>query len=623
LGIKGIIFTLDSLVAFGILVVTVSIFIYFSAGSFSPFLGAQQLHAISEDVLTILSESKLEDVVSQNLLNQYLSSGTLNQEDLKKITIDVIGALWVADKKEEVGNITNDILEDFLPKNMGYEILMDEEVIYNSSDTTRPNYEELMIEISSGRIASGYEKYKPTSGYVARALAVTVRKNTSLVFMGDVISSSVSKEGGGNNLNEVNISYEFDLPQDATILDAYWFIESAWANNKFKAYLNGQYIPGSDGRTNVLLEDLEGYIQPGHNIGNVIWRWGGGVQETGGDDGATHIVVIYNTTLLSTLENFKKINFQTVISNCSINYKKPVFIPGDIQNLYVRMNFTNETQIDNVTLKFMWQGDTTTIGSKAPNNGVVEWDDTEIRNVLNSIGISYDVLSSRYFWFIANIDNFQQVEERGYERRIDGNYSYIAVNYTENPIIYNFIDISRTIENYNYSDPDVWGFYKYVKWNFNLTNKIPLMARWQFPWLYYEGSDPIQLARANDIVLYNHDPGDPSSDPLIIEFARFGYDTSTDGVLIDNDNKFELNFSNGYAVNPTNSLGEVTFLIPASVGYGDVFENETNATDDAIQRLEDLLGEDVSAVDINVDSISVAGIPFMWGPANIRVGVWV
>jgi len=625
LGLKGIVFTLDSIVAFGIMVFVISFLIFFRTETSSPYLTAQQLHSMSEDILSVFSESKLREVTNQSLLQQYINDSILNETDLDKKTIDILGALWSAGKDEEAANMTEDILDAFIPNNLGYQLLINNSNVYNSSNISRPNYEDSSVEISSARIASGYEKYQPTEGYVARALARTIKKNNTLIVMGDVISSSVTQEGGwGSNQNEPNISYIFDLPDDATILDAYWFIESSYWNNRLKAYMNGVYIPGSDARTRVLLENIESYIHTGHNEGNVVWRHGGGQQKTGGDDGATHLVVIYNTSQVSTLEEFEKVYFQTVISNCSINYKKPVFVLGEISNLSVRLNLTNGTQVNIVSLKFRWKGIEYDIGTKNPINGVVEWNDTEIRNVLNSAGISYDILDGRYFWFIVDVDIFHERENNGYERKIVGNDSYVHVIYSKKvDWIYNYIDLTRTISNYTYSEPDQYEFYRYAGWNFNLTNRIQLMARWQFPWIYISPSNPLQLARANDITVYNHNPSNPSSDPLIKEFARFGYDTNPEGVLISGDNKFELNFSDGYAVDPENSLGHTTFLVPVSVSYGDIFETEINATDDAIQRLENLLGEDVSAMDITVESVSVAGVPYMWGPVEVRLRMWV
>jgi len=630
---KGIVLTLDAVLALLIMVSVISLLVFFRTEATSPFFTAQQLHSLSEDALTILSESTLREVTNQSLLNYYLSNGILNESDLDKKAIDVIGALWAANKPE-TANISKDILNDIIPNNIGYQVLINGDNIYNSSDTSRPNYNDATIEISSARIASGYEKYKPTSGYVARSLARAVKKNNTLVVMGDVIMSSVSKKLSGstcqgNNQNEPNISYIVDIPNDANILDAYWFIESAWVDNKFKVYLNGNFILESSTPWKLLTyNDLKAYLHTGRNIGNVIFRWGnpdpggtGGCE--GGDDGATHFVVTYNTSQLSTLERFDTQYFQTVISYAPIQYKKPIFIFGDIYNMSVYLNLTKTTQVKNVTLKFMWNGQIYNISLKNVINGIVEWNDTEIRSALNSSGISYSILDGRFFWFIANIDPYSlDWKVLDYERKIVGEDSYVKINYSERGEIYNYIDMTRVLSNFTYSIPVGSGFYRYTKWNFNLTNKIPLFAKWQYAWVYSSGSNPKQLAIANNIILYNHDPANSSSNPLIVEFVRFGYDTNPEGVLISGNNKFELNFSSGYAINPNNSLGETTFLIPASVSYDGVFENQTNAINDANQRLRNLLGEDVSATEITNQSFSVAGVPYMWGPVSVRIRMW-
>jgi hypothetical protein len=639
LGLKGIVFTLDSIIAFGIMVFIISFLIFFRTETVSPYLAAQQLHSMSEDILTVFSESKLREVVSQSVLQIYLTDGTLNQSDLDEKTIDVLGALWSGGKDEEAAAITKDILNTFIPSNLGYGLLINNINVYNSSDTSRLSYGDSSIEISSARIASGYEKYKATEGYVARVLAKRISKNNTLIVMGDVIYSSISKKEAGNKCegssgNTVNISYIIDIPLDANITDAYWFIESSWVDDKFKVFLNGNFLyestgdPKDGGSALLTYEDLRNDLYVGRNIGHVEYRWGnpdvnaGGGCE-GGDDGATHFVVSYNTSQISTLEEFGKQYFQTVIAEASIRYKKPIFVLGDIYNMSVHLNLTNTTEVKNVTLKFIWEGRTYSISTKSPINGVVEWDDIEIKNNLSSQGISYSILDGRFFWFMVDVDEYHRAELIDYERRIVGEDSYVSLNYSQSSEIYNFIDLTRTLSNYSYSDPDQYGFHRYVRWDYNLTNKIPLMSKWQFAWLYQSGSNPAQLARANDVILYDHDPSDPSSDPLVIEFVRFGYDTNPDEILIAGDNKFELNFSNGYAINANNSLGHTTFLAPASVSYGDIFDNETDAIDDAIQRLDNILGADISAMDITVESVSVAGVPYMWGPVEVRLRMWV
>jgi hypothetical protein len=160
MGVKGIVLTLDSIVAMLIMVSVISLLVFFRTETISPFLTAQQLHSLSEDALNILSESTLREVTSQDLLNQYLHSSppVLNESDLDKSAIDVIGALWSENNISEASNITKDILGSILPDNVGYEVIINNYSIYNSSDTTvRPPYSESAAEISSGRVASGYE----------------------------------------------------------------------------------------------------------------------------------------------------------------------------------------------------------------------------------------------------------------------------------------------------------------------------------------------------------------------------------------------------------------------------------------------------------------------------------
>jgi len=618
-GMKGIVLTLDSIIALLIMITVISLLIFFRTETISPFFTAQQLHSLSEDALTILSESTLREVTNQTLLNYFIQNGVLNQSDLDKKAIDVIGALWSANKPE-AANISKDILNDIVPDNIGYQVLINGDNIYNSSDTTRPSYNDATVEISSARIASGYEKYKPTSGYVARALARAVKKNNTLVVMGDVITTSVQ-----SSQNRLNVTYIADIPDDATILDTYWFIEAAWATNKFSCYMNGNKIAGCEGsigNTKLYSGDYKQWMISGRNIANVIFKYAAGTITTG-DDGATHLVIVYNTSKLSTLEDYGKQYFQSVTSNASIEYEKPIFVPGNISEMAVRLNVVNGTSVNNVTLSLRWNGVNYKISSKVPVDGIAQWNNTEIKNVLNSNGISYNILKGRFFWFIADIDTYHRSEPLGYGREINGSDSYVSINYTALEEIYNYIDITRILTNFTYSNSETClglsDFYRYSRWNFNLTNKIPLFAKWQFAWGYCSQSPPPkQLVIANNIVLYNS-----SINPFIYAFARFGYDTDPQGILISSDNKFELNFTTGYAVNTINSLGEATFLIPASVSYNGIFETNTSAENDANQRLRSILGEDVSATEIVNQSYSVAGVPYMWGPVSVRIRMWI
>jgi hypothetical protein len=70
---------------------------------------------------------------------------------------------------------------------------------------------------------------------------------------------------------------------------------------------------------------------------------------------------------------------------------------------------------------------------------------------------------------------------------------------------------------------------------------------------------------------------------------------------------------------------EYTILIPAAVGYGDVFANQTVAIEDARQRLIALLESydvEFHPADVRIDQRSTAGLRWLWGPSLIKVIVW-
>jgi len=478
------------------------------------------------------------------------------------------------------------------------------QAIYSSCDEISEN-----VAVRA-KIASGYEVGKPVSGYIARAWAITTKKNNTKVAKGDVISSSVKKPAGGNNQNDVSITYDFYVPEDATLIYSYWFIEAYWIDNKFKGYINGVHIPGSDASGSKLLTDLNSYMNSGHNILTIVYRFGSNGPEAG-DDGASHFVLDYSTGYKETLPPRDKIYFGTVHSSCSIRYKKPIFVVGDINELEVNLTLV----ATNATLRFIHEGQTYNISKKSVASNNVYWNNTEIKNAMSSVNVSYSDLTSTYFWFIVDIDDYNSREELGSGRMIF-NSSYVGVNATYIVRTYGFIDMTRVAPIYSYSDVDTGDFYRDLEWRFN-SSGISLRLDSQLAWLYWYGSDPGQNITANSLILYQHPP-----QPLIEELARFGY-INESGEIERGENSYILNFTAGYSVNPFNSLVDHTFLLPSLVGYGAVFNTSNLAVDDAQQRLTELwIEEDISAEEIVVENKSIAGIRWLWGPSLFKVLVW-
>jgi|GEM_PF-2278748 len=602
--------------------------IMLSALSFStsaPELTVQRLSMVSRDTLLLTQTATVGDLEDNYpVLADLFAAGILTQSDRGRDLLDVIGAFWAEGNTTYAENITGSVLSPFFngtPYNA--QILMDGTQLFERNIT-----ETARFVIRQRAIASGFEIGKPSYGYISRAWLITATKNNTLIMLGDVITSSVKQFPMGNNGNQVNITYLLEVPLNANISNASTFIETAWIDNPFKVYVNGNFVYQSSGKG---LTDITDYIVPGNNTVSVVSRYGSGGAE-GGDDGATHFVVQYNTTTLATISNPARFHFYEVLSEAPIRYKKPIFVLGNVSGLNVSLNFTNEsggTPIQNATLNITWKGVSYYISIKNVTNGSVFWNETEIATTLAASGISVTEFSTGVFWVVVDIDKYVTRTRRDYYQRvIRRDTSYVEVGYDPYTIVFGKVDLTTQASLFSLYEQDeaVPEFYRNVTWNVSIHNESePLAALYKLPWLYYSGANPVQQVFVNGDVLYNHDPNNPSSNPLIVEFARFGYTpvSSANALVAGANNLFSLNFTQGYGIDPANALASVTTLIRSTVGYGTVFANESDAVADAYERLEELLGPFIQAIDISNESQSIGDVPSLWGPAQLDIRIWI
>jgi hypothetical protein len=68
---------------------------------------------------------------------------------------------------------------------------------------------------------------------------------------------------------------------------------------------------------------------------------------------------------------------------------------------------------------------------------------------------------------------------------------------------------------------------------------------------------------------------------------------------------------------------EYTYLVQGLVGYGSVFNSSQLAIEDAKQRLLAKIGEEgINPEEMGVDSQSIQGIKWLWGPSLFKILVW-
>ncbi|OGI12115.1 hypothetical protein A3K64_02140 [Candidatus Micrarchaeota archaeon RBG_16_36_9] len=342
---KGIIFTLDAIVAFGIIVAIISGLVYFRIDIVSPYLSAQRLHLMSEDILSILSNSKLGEIANETLLNQYIADGTLEESDLSKKTMDVIGALWSAGKREEAANITNDILGNFIPNNTGYQIMINADDFYNSSGTSRPEYDDASIRISSGRIISGYEKYKPVSGYVARAWATKIKRTMIKAIPINLAWGSYTENLGAQNRFWYNgyapdatvanrwaiIQKNFTIPSDANI--SYAYMQMAFDTDYANITINGNSFWNGSALAGVIRDNfnITNYITPGSNTVNIDFRRVN--LDLGHFHPGSYIKIKYNTSEAESGSNETVFSADFIRGAPSANEIIPFFVNAQIRNV--------------------------------------------------------------------------------------------------------------------------------------------------------------------------------------------------------------------------------------------------------------------------------------------------
>lgn len=269
-----------------------------------------------------------------------------------------------------------------------------------------------------------------------------------------------------------------------------------------------------------------------------------------------------------------------------------------------------------VTLKFNYRGTDYNISTKNVSANNVEWSDAEIAAAMNAQGITYANLSDEYFWFIADIDEYHEREDLGPERAILPG-SFVEIDSALDQGIYGKIDLTSIIPVFNYADNDQGDFYRKVQWRYNVSpNTAAFILDSQLAWLHQVGTNPNQLVQSNAKTLYQHPP-----QPFISELARFGF-TQDFGEITNGENSYYLEFSTGYSINPFNSLVSYIFLLDSFIPYGATFPTEQEALDDAIERLNNLLGSYVSATEISTEAVSIGGVPSLWGPTITEIRVW-
>ena len=648
---KAIFFTIDSLLASGIIIISVLLV--------ANFYSAEQqqinINYASQDLVRIFSTMNVGEV-NNDYAKSLIASGEITNTN--NTILEQIGDFWAEDKIELAKNFTKNLTEGIIPSVYGFSVLVSDEEIYSR------NLPVKRALVSSRKIISGIAKAKPKEGFTSRAyLSKITSKTNTKHYPFDVIAPCYNSMNDPSNADRASIEYTIELPNDAIVTNASWIIVPALANTEVDAYVNNNNVFKGVPNENSIL-NAQGNFTSGINkvrYNQTVYLGGG----CPGDDGTSNVVLTYKTQQLQTIDNKTKFPFAVVYANGRISdYEKPIFAPNaDISKINISL-YVNASSIH---LYFRFKATTIDIGSKLVTNNYVEWKDNDIKNNLSQSGISYNNLKDSYFYFIFDFLPFNN------NVTILPNSSVILEG-TQQTLPFGFIDVSQKIDLTMQKDPAPFAWcpdsYYNVSWGFRLPeNMIPLYSDWVIGWCWLNDAD--QIAKANGIDLYRHIEGDSGTDPFIGAFARYGYTKNTaSGSIVNGQNTFDLQFGSDYSTKPSISYGENVFIIPNSVTYTSVLGNAEGCTwkvqvnqgvdkiisvpkdynggnscvfnqSDTIYNINDsnqiaalqifeILDFDsdgdvdllISEGDVEIETLTISKVPSLWGPAIIEIRVW-
>ncbi len=229
---KGIFFTIDSLLASGIVILTVLLVSTFYINEHKKV----NVSYASQDLVRVFSTLKIGEVDNEYVAS-LISSGEIT--NVNYTIIEQIGDFWAQDRMDLAQKIAINLTHDLIPAAYGFSLLIDEEEIYSRNVQLRKAL------VSSRKLVTGITKAQPTDGFSARVLlqGIKSKKTNAYVYFGGY-------EGDGN------LTKKLTLPNDVTSFESAYLEVDAGGN--FTLYINGfesgDFVKGSAGGGSLLAD---------------------------------------------------------------------------------------------------------------------------------------------------------------------------------------------------------------------------------------------------------------------------------------------------------------------------------------------------------------------------------
>ncbi|MFC2143852.1 hypothetical protein ACFLQO_00615 [Candidatus Aenigmatarchaeota archaeon] len=614
---KGFLLSLDAMIAITILLLLATFLAAVSFTYYYPELKYQRMYLAGKDFLTVMEKVKLSDLQQLDTVQELINKSLISDDELNKTLLDMIGAFWATDNQtyqDYARNLTEEAFNQTLPERLNYEVLIDGTSIYRKDGTNATFLSRLST------IVSGYGLGKPVSGWVARAWATSIKKNTTKVI-------TFHPEGSARWGAGVEMWKYFDL-NSTQIINATFYVSIHYTDlNNISvngndvtgdiSWLHTEYNFGA-GTAAFGVADVTSHIQSGNNT---VYT------NIENDEYNAHIHPGMRLEITYQTDEFESVSetvkeryyFDHIISHPNTGFS-PKSGAWQMLSFYIPENATVKNVIFHIKAEDIedtsstdcriWFNDTLYDSFDPPANQTVD----KIYNFTDMTGEGTNWVLAQMNYYISWGDRFVGSDDTIiYSDPFNdpNGSSYLEVEYEreENKLYYGYIDIGMS-ENAGGSEDNPKTFSIDFENNTLINSFLHISQLFSSELNIYawpEGQAPVWLFTSPDARVV---PANFYIDPIY-------YDTSVLNYIETEDTG-----CNDCYILPETSL-EYSIWIPSMVSYGQVNETEQGALDDAAYRLNQTLGKYAEATSIKTDTSSVSGIPSLWGPARVEVRVWM
>jgi len=650
---KGIVFSTDAIIAvtLGLLLLSLIPLTFESGHEEASF---QALSYQANDLLSVLETLTVSDISQKPTVSSLIAQGIIKDKDLNKTVLDLIGTFWYSGNESIARNITKEVLENLT--NKCFKLEVGNETVYSS------NCPESNTVAVAFRTASGYEIGKPVAGYIARAWATKVVKNITQTI-------PFYPEGAGWTANQVEITKKFSLPTNITIYDAILYVSVHFGTSQSQAEFQQLVVNGVQKKNDVVWLYLQeeksgsevttaayGYVNVKNELvagNNSIYLKFGTPNYNAHVHPGMRLVVTYSLTqdVFTANTTFRKrYYFDDVIGRTGAWSMISFYIPENAKNVSARLK-VNAKRVDDtqVYIGGEWRNSTdvkvyvnsnTTFYADGDNEYCYSYTDKgyycvrDIAGVMNP-RLDFDITSklvngtnvvSVYLNSYGDIHwGYQDSEIYSDPINDPENSSYIEVYYElpEPPFYYGEIDITKD-KLFGYLDcwKPLWNASNPKNCSFNISENEKRITE-SFVHIAQGFSSMIKTYAWFDNLPQNLVFVSPAirAVPESVYIKPSIWNVGENNIAL-------VDFQPGGSISDTNyilpwSSFEYTYLAKSMVGYGSVFNSSDAAVNDAIERLKQQIGaEGINATNIQVDSKSVYGIEWLWGPSLFKLYVW-